>query len=325
MSKGEIFGIVGPSGCGKTILLKIIAGLIKQKEGKILKEDEDISNLPPEKRNISMVFQDIALYPHMKNIENIEFPYVLHNEKGKINHERIKEIAKLLHIEEEKILAKKPKFSSLGERQRVAIGKALSFNPDILLLDEPLSNIEDSLRNEIRHSLKKFIKREGITTIYVSHNQIEIGIFADNIGVLAEKTIQQTGSYEELYNDPKTFFVSIYIGKFPTNFLTNTEMLSFTEGKIDAYLTIRPDECSPEKIENSIEISGKVNFIEPFVQENKKLVCINYKLRPFGILLPLSHEINLNDKISIYIPMKKAKFFTKHKGEEILTRIYNLW
>ncbi|MGC8764459.1 MAG: ABC transporter ATP-binding protein [Brevinematia bacterium] len=325
VSEGEIFGVVGPSGCGKTILLKIIAGLIKQKEGQILKEGVDISYLSPDKRNVSMVFQDIALYPHLKNLENIEFPYVMHNKKENIDLEKIKEIAKLLHIEEEKILSRKPKFSSIGERQRVAIGKALSYKPDILLLDEPLSNIEDVLRNEIRHKLKSFIKEHKITTLYVSHNQRELGIFADEIAVLADKRIQQIGSYEELYNDPKTFFVSLYIGQLPSNFLTDSEVSDFTNGKISFYLTIRPDECSLEKQEDSIEITGRVNFIEPFIQEEKKLVCINYKARNFGVLLPLDFNIKLSDLISIYAPIKKAKFFTRKSEEELLMRIYNLW
>jgi ABC-type sugar transport system ATPase subunit len=323
--KGEIFGILGPSGCGKTIFLKTIAGLIKPCEGQIFKDGVDITFLSPNKRKVAMVFQNIALYPHLKNIENIEFPYVLVHQTENIEREKLKEIAVMLHIDEEKILQKKPAFSSMGEKQRVAIGKALASNPDILLLDEPLSNIEEGLRNEIRHNLKKYLKAREITTLYVSHNQVEIGIFADNIAVMADGRFQQIGSYEELYNDPKTLFVSLYIGEIPSNYLDKNEVKFLTSSRISYFLTIRPEECSISKEEeDSILIAGKVTSIEKFIQHNKKLAMIEYNNKPFGILLPIDYDVNLGQEIEIYIPLKKAKFFDD-KNAKIPERIYNLW
>lgn len=325
IQKSEIFGILGPSGSGKTLLLKTIAGLIKQDSGEIYKNGEEISLLQPDKRNVAMVFQEIALYPHLKNIENIEFPYVLHHQKENIDAEIVKQISEMLKIDKEKILSKKPKFSSLGERQRVAISKALVSLPDILLLDEPFSNIEMNLRTSIKHSLKKFIKQHNITTIYVSHNQLEMGTFADKIAVLAEKRLQQVGTYEELYNNPKTLFVSLYIGEIPANYLSDSEVNSLTGGKISYFLSIRPDECSTDETENSIKISGKIIAIEPLIQESKKLYFIEYNRKNFGILLPENFNKNINDSLDIYIPLKKAKFFEKNDKTSLIERIYNLW
>ncbi len=325
ISKNEIFGILGTSGSGKTLLLKTIAGLIKQDSGEIYKNGEEISFLQPDKRNVAMVFQEIALYPHLKNIENIEFPYVLHHQKENINTEIVKQISEMLNIDEEKILSKKPKFSSLGERQRVAIGKALLALPDILLLDEPFSNIEMNLRTSIKHKLKKFLKQHNITTIYVSHNQLEMGTFADKIAVLAEKRIQQIATYEELYNDPKTLFVSLYIGEIPANYLSDEEVNSLTCGKISYFLSIRPDECSTIETENSIKLSGKITAIEPFIQEGKKLYFIEFNRKNFGILLPDNFDKKINETLDIYLPLKKAKFFEKNKNTELIERIYNLW
>ncbi|MCX7820811.1 MAG: ABC transporter ATP-binding protein, partial [Brevinematales bacterium] len=298
---------------------------IGQDNGEILKEGGDISFLPPDRRNVAMVFQEIALYPHLKNIENIEFPYVLHNKQKNIDNEILHKVSEMLQIDKEKVLAKKPRLSSLGERQRVAIGKALLVLPDILLLDEPFSNIEMSLRTSIKHSLKKFLKQHNITTIYVSHNQLEMGTFADRIGVLAEKKLQQTSTYEELYNDPKTLFVALYIGEIPANYLTEEEVNQLTGGKISYYLSIRPDECYITESENSIKISGKINAIEPLIQEGKKLYFIDYNNRNFGILMPENFEKKVNEKLDIYIPLKKAKFFEKNKNTELIERIYNIW
>lgn len=324
VSKGEILGILGPSGSGKTILLKTIAGLVKAFEGEIFKDNEDIIHLPPSKRKMAMVFQNIALYPHLKNIENIEFPYVLASNEKKFDEEKLKVISQMLHIDEKKILQKKPAFSSMGERQRVAIGKALASQPDVLLLDEPLSNIEDSLRNEIRHSLRKYIKKENITTLYVSHNQIELGVFADNIAVLAEGRIHQVASYEELYNNPKTLFVSLYIGEIPSNFLSKSEVERLSSGRISFPMTIRPDECLLEAIGDCLRVEGRVSVIEKLIARNKKLVMIDYSNKSIGIVLPLDYIIKEGENLVIYLPLDKAKFF-ESREDKIPERIYNLW
>ncbi len=318
IDRGEIFGIVGPSGCGKTVLLKTIAGLFFPEEGEIYIDGETVTKAKPSERGVSMVFQDFVLYPHMTNLNNIRF-------SASANPMNLESVARLLHIEEKKLLDKFPRYTSLGERQRVSIGKALISRPKILLLDEPLSNVEDSLRIEIRHNMKKLIKENGITTIYVSHNQTEIGEISDNIAVMRKGKFEQTGSYLDLYDNPKTLFVSTLIGEKSSNFLTSGEVSSLTGGKIKYSLTIRPGECGLEEKGESISIEGKVSFIENFIQESKKIVFLNKEGELFGVEVSIDYPVNKDDSIKIYIPIGKAKFFDDIENSESPSRVYNLW
>jgi ABC-type sugar transport system ATPase subunit len=324
IKKGEIFGIIGPSGCGKTMLLKTIAGLFNPAEGAIYKDGNDITKTKPNARGVSMVFQDFVLYPHMTNLNNLRYPLILKKShlKPPIS---LAMLSRLLHIEEKKLLDKFPRCTSLGERQRVSIGKALTSNPDILLLDEPISNVEDSLRNEIRHSLRNLVRDNGITVVYVSHNQTEIAEISDNIAVMKDGRIEQTGTYTELYDNPATLFVSTLIGEKSPNLLTKEEVGMLTGGKIKYALTIRPGECSLEKAEESIKIEGEVSFIESLIQEGKKIVFINKEGELFGVELDLKYPVDKGDYIKIYIPVTKARFFEDAEASGTQARVYNLW
>jgi ABC-type sugar transport system ATPase subunit len=232
-------------------------------------------------------------------------------------------VSKLLHIDRDKLFNMYPHFTSIGERQRFAIGKALISIPDLLLLDEPLSNIEDSLRDEIRHNLKKLTNEYEMTVLYVSHNQHEVGEIADNIAVMRLGRIEQVGTYAELYNNPGTLFVSTMIGDKSNNFLTSQEVTRLTAGKIQYALTIRPEECLLQNEGNSIEIEGKISFIENFIQEGKKIVFIDKTGDLFGVEIPLDYPVENNLPIKIYIPVDRAKFF-EDSGEK-QERVYNLW
>jgi ABC-type sugar transport system ATPase subunit len=265
-----------------------------------------------------MVFQDFILYPHMTNFNNLLYPLKLKKSRGRDPIE-LPMLSKLLHIEEKKLLDRFPRYTSLGERQRVSIGKALSTNPDILLLDEPLSNVEDSLRNEIRHSLRNLVRENGITTIYVSHNQTEIAEISDNTAVMRDGHIEQTGAYKELYDNPMTLFVSTLIGEKSTNHLTPEEVAVLTGGKIKYSLTIRPDECTLVRQEESIQIEGEVSFVENLIQEGRKIAFINKEGELFGVELDIKSPVDKGDKIIIYIPVGRARFFEDN------ARVYNLW
>lgn len=325
LQKGEIFGVVGPSGCGKTILLKSIAGLIPPTECEIYQGDKEITALPPHQRDISMVFQSIALYPHMTSLGNIYFPLNLHSGKKDISPDaNITAIAEMLHINKDLILNRQPKYSSTGEQQRVAIGKAIAVMPEILLLDEPLSNIEDNLRLEIRHGLKKLAKSHNLTVVYVSHNQIEIGEISDNIAVMNQGVLEQIDTYQGLYENPKTLFVSRFIGEKPVNFLDSKEVHRLTSGKIGYSLTIRPEECTLTPVENCISISGRVSFVEKLIQENRKLVFIDHNRELFGVADALNSPIDRGEKVTIHIPLKDAKYFDTNDPDNA-RRIYNLW
>ncbi len=326
INEGEIFGIVGPSGCGKTILLKIIAGLVFPEAGEIYLEEKDITRDPPFKRGISIVFQDFVLYPHMTNLKNINFPVLLHTSRDKSHHSiEIEKVASLLHIDEEMLLNKFPRYTSLGERQRIAIGKAVISCPKILLLDEPLSNIEDSLRTEIRHNLRKMIKENNITAVYVSHNQMEIGEISDNIAVMQKGIVEQVGTYQELYDNPKTLFVSTIIGEKTNNILPAEEVKYLTNSRIAYTLTIRPDECRLKKMDDSIELEGEVSFIENFIQDGRKIIFIEKNGELFGVEAPLDYPVEKKERIKIYIPIEKAKYFDETGNPDSPERVYNLW
>jgi len=312
IEKGEIFGIMGPSGCGKTVLLKTIAGLFVPAEGEIFIGGVPVTKNLPAARSVSMVFQDFTLYSHMTNLNNLLFPLI--NKSGRKKPINTEAVSRLLHIEEKKLLSRFPRYTSLGEKQRVSIGKALMSSAEILLLDEPLSNVEDSLRTEIRHSLKTFIRENSISTLYVSHNQTEIGEISDNIAVMRMGKIEQSGSYLDLYRNPQTLFVAISIGEKPANLLTSGEVSTLTDGMINYTLTIRPDECMLTQKEPSITVSGNVSFIENFIQEGKKIIFINKEGELFGVEVDIDCPVSEDDKIKIYIPFSRARFFDESKN-----------
>lgn len=328
--KGEILGIVGPTGSGKSVLLRALAGVISPIDGNVYLDGKNITDLKPHQRSMSMVFQDYVLYPFLSAKGNIKFPVLNRKTNNPYQADpdaRVDEIAKMLDLTEQDILERRPKNISGGEKQRVALGKAIAVLPDVILLDEPLSNIEENFRHLTRHNLRKLIKEHDITAIYVTHNQTEVAEVCDRIAVLYQGHIEQTDTYENLYHDPKRFFVAQFIGKETTNFLTADEVSQITEGEIPYTLTIRPDEClfgKQENITDAIRLEGKVVLIENFVSDKKKVAFIERNREGydnfFGIELPLDHPIEQGENIMITIPLDRAKFFDA-EGD----RIYNLW
>ena len=214
--------ILGPSGCGKTTLLRMIAGLNSITEGDIFFNDKRINTVPPKDRDIAMVFQSYALYPHMTVYENMAFSLAMRKERKKIIDERVREAAKLLQIEE--YLYSKPSDISGGQRQRVALGRAMVRKPKVFLMDEPLSNLDAKLREQMRVELVRLHKTLGTTTIYVTHDQTEAMTMASLIVLMNEGKIQQAGKPDEFYNKPANIFVARFIGSPTMNLL---------EGKIE--------------------------------------------------------------------------------------------
>ncbi|WCA22283.1 ABC transporter ATP-binding protein [Candidatus Phytoplasma oryzae] len=210
VKKGEMASLLGPSGCGKSTILYMIAGLIKVSEGKIFFENKDVTDLSPEKRGIGLVFQNYSLYPHMTVKQNVIFP--LQNLKipqDQIEKE-LKRIAFLSSIEE--YLDKKPSELSGGQQQRVAIARALIKNPKVLLLDEPLSNLDTRLRLKMREEIRRIQKKVKITAIFVTHDQEEAMSISDQIYVMNKGEIQQTNVPKEIYNNPSNLFVASFLG-----------------------------------------------------------------------------------------------------------------
>lgn len=215
--EGEFVVLVGPSGCGKTTMLRCIAGLEQVDQGSIKLGNKDITYLPPKDRNIAMVFQDYALYPHKNVYENIAFGLRLRKYSQKEIDKRVQEAAKKLDLLD--YLKRKPSQLSGGQRQRVAIGRAIVRNPEVFLFDEPLSNLDAKLRSTMRLSLAKLQKELQTTVIYVTHDQVEAMTLADKIIVLNDGSIQQIGTPLELYYHPKKLFVGHFIGSPEMNII----------------------------------------------------------------------------------------------------------
>src|ERR687894_92236 len=213
---GEFVVFVGPSGCGKSTALRMIAGLEDITSGKVFIGDQVVNDLPPRQREIAMVFQNYALYPHMNVRENMAFPLKLRKlDKDEISR-RVQEAATILGIEN--FLDRKPKALSGGQRQRVALGRAIVREPKAFLMDEPLSNLDAKLRVQMRTEISKLHNRIGTTTIYVTHDQTEAMTMADRIVLLKDGEVQQVASPQVMYNHPKNVFVAGFIGSPAMNF-----------------------------------------------------------------------------------------------------------
>ena len=216
----EFLVFLGPSGCGKTTTLRCIAGLETVDSGKILVDGNLINDVPPQKRDVAMVFQNYALYPFMKVRDNLAFPLKLRNVPAETIEKKVQRISELLRIQP--LLNRKPKQLSGGEQQRVALGRALIRDPKIFLMDEPLSNLDAKLRVETRTEIKRLQRELGITTIFVTHDQAEAMALADRIAVLDKGIVQQMGSPNEIYHKPETTMVAQFMGSPAMNMISGT-------------------------------------------------------------------------------------------------------
>ena len=258
---GELFCLLGPSGCGKTTLLRSTAGLEDITSGKIMYGDKDISSIPPFRRNIGMVFQSFALYPHMSIFENVAYGLRIRKLSEDVIKEKVTKVMELVGLQEELKRNPSPTGLSGGQQQRVAIARALVYDPDILLLDEPLANLDAKLRRYMRAEIRRIQKATNITTIFVTHDQEEAMAVGDRLAVLKKGVVKQIGTSDELYNKPKSAFVANFIGKM--NFL-NCEIEKVNADK----------SCSISINDTDIkyEIISEKNHIENVNKKDKALI-----------------------------------------------------
>jgi multiple sugar transport system ATP-binding protein len=214
---GEFLVLVGPSGCGKSTSLRMLAGLEEVTNGRILIGDRDVTNLPPKERDIAMVFQNYALYPHMSVAENMAFSLKMAKVPKEERMQRVQEAAKLLDLEA--YLERKPKALSGGQRQRVAMGRAIVRQPQVFCMDEPLSNLDAKLRVSTRTQIAALQQRLGVTTVYVTHDQVEAMTMGDRVAVLKDGILQQADTPLNLYDKPSNLFVAGFIGSPAMNLL----------------------------------------------------------------------------------------------------------
>lgn len=215
LDDGELICLLGPSGCGKSTVLNMLAGILPVTGGQIFFDGEDVTALPPEQRGIGLVFQNYALYPHMTVLGNITFPLEIQNVPKDERIRRATQMARLMHME--KLLDRKPKQLSGGQQQRVAIARALVKNPRLLLLDEPLSNLDARLRLEMREEIRRIQLKTQVTTIFVTHDQEEAMSISDHIVLMKDGYLQQYDKPQELYNEPDNQFVADFLGNPPIN------------------------------------------------------------------------------------------------------------
>lgn len=263
LEDGELVSLLGPSGCGKSTLLNMLSGILPVSGGKIFFDDQDVTAMPPEKRGIGLVFQNYALYPHMTVMGNICFPLETQKVPKAERIERANEIAKLVHVD--MLMNRKPSELSGGQQQRVAIARALVKNPRLLLLDEPLSNLDARLRLEMREEIRRIQQRTGVTTIFVTHDQEEALSISDRIVLMRSGVFQQNDLPQRLYNEPANQFVADFLGNPPINNIPGTIQngLFVTEdGKAEAKLPML------EGVENGRKVNFSVRS-ESFVLDEK--------------------------------------------------------
>jgi len=225
---GQIVVLVGPSGCGKSTLLRTIAGLESLDGGSIHIGDRDVTKLPPKDRDVAMVFQSYALYPHLTVRANLAFGLELRGAKPSLIEERVGDVSRMLGLED--LLQRLPRQLSGGQRQRVAMGRAIARRPKLFLFDEPLSNLDASLRSEVRVEIKRLHQKLGATMLYVTHDQVEAMTLADRLVVLRKGHVEQVGSPLEVYEHPKSRFVASFVGSPSMNFVPAT----VEGGKVEA-------------------------------------------------------------------------------------------
>ena len=226
---GEFMVFVGPSGCGKSTLLRMIAGLEDITEGEIDLDGKTINKIDPSDRDIAMVFQNYALYPHMNVYKNLSYGLKNKGESKEIINKKVNEVAELLEIKE--YLQRKPAQLSGGQRQRVAMGRAIVRNPKVFLFDEPLSNLDAKLRGQVRIEIKKLQQSMNVTSVFVTHDQVEAMTLGDRLAVINEGVIEQIGTPIEVYEKPKSKFVAEFIGSPQMNFINGTIKNNYFESK----------------------------------------------------------------------------------------------
>ena len=335
---GRTFVIVGPSGCGKSTLLRVVAGLINDYSGQVFYDEEDMGNIPPKDRFIGMVFQNYALYPNFNNEGNLSFFFQMHKITDEETYERIRYTSELMGIGFKQLLPRKPGTLSGGERQRVAIARAIVRAPRLLLFDEPLSNLDAKLRVKTRIEIKRLLRRFSITTLYVTHDQVEAIALADQIVVMHEGRIEQTGTYQDLIENPVNMFVAGFFGVPPMNlfasgFISGNKLLlgndviplperilPLVQNDQSVTLGIRPEAVtvSAETAStNGIQLSGKVEALESDFVHHTQLVQVRTGRWIYWGYSPLDMNLQIGGQVHASLAPERLYFFDSESGTRI--------
>jgi sn-glycerol 3-phosphate transport system ATP-binding protein len=328
IEKGEFVVIVGPSGSGKTTILRLIAGLEKLCEGEIQINNQCVNHLSPANRDIAMVFQNYALYPHMTVYDNIAYGLRMRKVKKEIIKKKVTEVSAMLQLQD--YLNRKPSDLSGGQKQRVAIGRALIRAPSIYLFDEPLSNLDAQLRGEMRREIKKLHRTLKITSVYITHDQTEAMTLADRIVVLNQGCIEQIGTPQELYQKPDSLFVASFLGSFPVNDIRGIVKLDkqCIETELDLQIPLLGEVPSslnnqeviviirPEHIKLDAENPHTKKMVEVVADMGHDLL-LETQINEKKILVRGFEKFQVNQSVPLYFDWEKANFFCPRSGLRI--------
>jgi multiple sugar transport system ATP-binding protein len=327
---GEFWVLVGGSGCGKSTILRGIAGLENFSSGQIYIGDQLVNDVPARDRDVAMVFQNYALYPHMTVAENLAFGLKMRQAKPEFIREQVPKAAAMLGISH--LLNRLPRQLSGGQQQRVALGRAIVRNPQVFLLDEPLSNLDAQLRDETRAELKQLHQRVGITTIYVTHDQLEAMTLADKIVVLGAGKIQQIGSPAEIYDQPRNRLVASFMGNPPMNIWPGVyqpdgwqigeQVIPATDNYMlgqGCDLGLRPEKISLESLPNMVSLLVDVILVEPLGRETLVKAQIQGSDITINLIAPPGWVGKLRMSFPIYFHLADLYFFDPTTGDRIIS------
>jgi multiple sugar transport system ATP-binding protein len=330
---GEFMVLVGPSGCGKTTSLRMIAGLEEVSDGNLKIGDRVVNDVAPKDRDIAMVFQSYALYPHMSVYDNMAFGLKLRKVPKAQIDERVKAAANILGLEN---LQKKPRELSGGQRQRVALGRAIVREPAVFLMDEPLSNLDAKLRVQTRAEIAKLHQRLGTTTVYVTHDQVEAMTMGTRIAVMDKGELQQVGAPQDLYDHPNKLFVAGFIGSPAMNFVNvdrdgdsvKGNGVTFPipdrfrggmDGTSKLVAGFRPEHMEIGDLPNSATIRAKADVVEFLGDEELLHVTVQGHEGDVVAVVSSEHRVKPGDVLDLKVPLDKLHLFDQESGDAIAT------
>ncbi len=315
---GETLSVVGPSGCGKSSLLRVIAGLIQPESGEVYFDGQSVNGRSASDRQVGMVFQNYALYPHMAAKDNMGFFWRLRGRQEQEISEKVRQTAQLLGLDVSLLLGRLPRHLSGGEQQRVAVGRCLSREPTVFLLDEPFANLDAHLRERSRREVKKLLTLFAVTAVFVTHDQQEAIAMGDRLAVMREGKIVQVGTYRDLYNDPHDSFVAGFLGDPPISLLPcryrserqqvtddGNRALAFCghnsalENDQELLLGVRPEDVSLTSPGDSGAMRGRVSHLEPRLADRTKIIYVDLAPELVAAKVPYATPIAVGDLVGV--------------------------
>ncbi|GHC31909.1 sn-glycerol-3-phosphate import ATP-binding protein UgpC [Aidingimonas halophila] len=328
IADGELLVVVGPSGCGKSTLLRMLAGLEDITAGDLYIGEARVNPLEPADRDIAMVFQNYALYPHMSVAGNMEYALKNRGVPKEARRRKVEETASLIGLQD--LLDRRPRQLSGGQRQRVAMGRAIVREPQVFLFDEPLSNLDAKLRVQMRLEIRRLQKRLGVTSVYVTHDQVEAMTLADRLIVMNEGRIEQLGSPMTLYDQPASTFVAGFIGSPAMNFLSaeaSGRTLSLPCGNqlhapVDAHghvtLGIRPEHLVPVE-ESDDALAVQVELVEPLGADTLAYVQLDGQAEPLVVRFDGARRLEEGDRLWLAPDLERLHLFDPEQGQRLTT------